>query len=160
MHHMGFRVQHADTRGPFKGGLRFHPHMDEDHASALAALMTWKTAVMDLPFGGAKGGINCDPMHLSASEQQRLTRAFVEGVHDLIGPDVDVPAPDMGTNAKTMARHRTIREKRPIEYQGIFGTTSNSLYLRGLFVDCGGCYDLPSADRPWSWSGISGGDMS
>ena len=74
-----------------------------DEVNALASLMTWKTAVVDLPYGGAKGGIACDPSKLSEGELQRLTRAFVEGIHDIIGPDVDIPAPDMGTNAKTMA---------------------------------------------------------
>ena len=72
VHHMGFRVQHNDMRGPFKGGLRYHPSMDEDHAAALANLMTWKTAVVDIPFGGAKGGIDCDPMQMSRSELDRV----------------------------------------------------------------------------------------
>ncbi len=101
--YIGYRVQHDDARGPMKGGVRFHPQVDPDEVNALASLMTWKTAVVDLPYGGAKGGINCDPRSLSESEQQRLTRVFVEGIHDLIGPDRDVPAPDMGTNARTMA---------------------------------------------------------
>lgn len=97
-----FRVQHDDARGPMKGGIRYHPEVDPDEVNALAALMTWKTAVVDLPFGGAKGGINCDPRQLSARELQRLTRAFTEGIQDVIGPDKDIPAPDMGTNASTM----------------------------------------------------------
>ena len=101
--YIGYRVQHDDARGPMKGGIRYHPDVDPDEVNALASLMTWKTAVANLPYGGAKGGINCDPRKLSLGEQQRLTRAFVEGVHDLIGPDVDIPAPDMGTNARTMA---------------------------------------------------------
>jgi glutamate dehydrogenase (NAD(P)+) len=100
---VGFRVQHDDARGPMKGGIRYHHEVDPDEVNALASLMTWKTAVVDLPYGGAKGGINCDPSKLSVSELQRLTRAFVEGIHDIIGPDVDIPAPDMGTNAMTMA---------------------------------------------------------
>jgi len=102
MHHMGFRVQHADTRGPFKGGLRFHPHMDEDHASALAALMTWKTAVADVPFGGAKGGVNCDPAKLSIQELNAVTRSLVQGLKGVIGPNLDIPAPDVNTNAQVM----------------------------------------------------------
>ena len=101
--HLGYRVQHNQARGPMKGGLRFHPTMDEDHAAALASLMTWKTAVVDVPYGGAKGGINCDPSQLSTSELDRITRRFVEGVKDVIGPMVDIPAPDVNTNAQIMA---------------------------------------------------------
>ncbi len=100
---VGYRVQHDDSRGPMKGGIRYHHDVDPDEVNALASLMTWKTAVVDLPYGGAKGGIACDPSKLSESEQQRLTRGFVEGIHDIIGPDTDIPAPDMGTNARTMA---------------------------------------------------------
>jgi len=97
-----FRVQHDDARGPMKGGIRYHPEVDPDEVNALASLMTWKTAVVDLPFGGAKGGVNCDPRQLSTRELQRLTRAFTEGIQDVIGPEKDIPAPDMGTNAATM----------------------------------------------------------
>ncbi len=100
---IGYRVQHDNARGPFKGGLRFHPHVDQDEARALASLMTWKTAVVDLPFGGGKGGMNCDPSKLSKGELERLTRKFVEKIHDFIGPDKDIPAPDVGTNAQVMA---------------------------------------------------------
>jgi glutamate dehydrogenase (NAD(P)+) len=100
---IGYRVQHDDSRGPMKGGIRYHHEVDPDEVNALASLMTWKTAVVDLPYGGAKGGVNCDPRKLSDNELQRLTRAFVEGIHDIIGPDKDIPAPDMGTNARTMA---------------------------------------------------------
>lgn len=103
LHHVGYRVQHSNARGPMKGGLRYHPHMDENHASALASLMTWKTAVVDVPFGGAKGGINCDPSKLSRSELERITRKFVEKIHEVIGPSLDIPAPDMNTNSQTMA---------------------------------------------------------
>jgi len=99
---MGYRVQHNRVRGPMKGGLRYHPHMDEEHATALANLMTWKTAVVDIPFGGAKGGINCNPADLSERELAEVTRSFVEQVSDVIGPTIDVPAPDMNTNAKIM----------------------------------------------------------
>jgi glutamate dehydrogenase (NAD(P)+) len=100
---VGFRVQHDDSRGPMKGGIRYHHEVDPDEVNALASLMTWKTAVVDLPYGGAKGGINCDPRKLSLNEQQRLTRSFAQGIHDVIGPAKDIPAPDMGTNARTMA---------------------------------------------------------
>ena len=102
LHHLGFRVQHNNTRGPFKGGLRYHPTMDEDHATALANLMTWKTAIVEVPFGGAKGGINCDPSAMSKSELDRVTRAFVEQVKEVIGPTLDIPAPDVNTNAEVM----------------------------------------------------------
>lgn len=99
----GFRVQHDSSRGPMKGGLRYHPEVDYDEVNSLASLMTWKTAVVNIPYGGAKGGISCDPNKLSHQELQRITRAFVDEVHDLIGPQLDIPAPDMGTNAQTMA---------------------------------------------------------
>lgn len=101
--YIGFRVQHDDARGPMKGGIRYHPQVDPDEVNALASLMTWKTAVVNLPYGGAKGGVNCDPRQMSVGEKQRLTRTFVEGIHDLIGPSTDIPAPDMGTDANTMA---------------------------------------------------------
>ena len=100
---IGYRVQHDDARGPFKGGLRYHPHVDQDEARSLASLMTWKTAVVDLPFGGGKGGVNCDPGKLSRGELERMTRKFVQKIHDFIGPDKDIPAPDVGTDAQVMA---------------------------------------------------------
>ncbi|WP_435015900.1 Glu/Leu/Phe/Val family dehydrogenase [Tundrisphaera sp. TA3] len=100
---IGYRVQHDNARGPFKGGLRFHPHVDQDEARALASLMTWKTAVVDLPFGGGKGGMNCDPNLLSRGELERVTRKFVGQIHDFIGPDKDIPAPDVGTDGQVMA---------------------------------------------------------
>lgn len=101
--YIGYRVQHDDARGPMKGGLRYHPEVDADEVLALASLMTWKTAVVNLPYGGAKGGISVSPKDLSVGEQERLTRKFVDQIHDLIGPDKDIPAPDMGTNAQVMA---------------------------------------------------------
>ncbi len=100
---VGYRVQHDNSRGPMKGGIRYHPQVDPDEVNALAALMTWKTAVVDLPYGGAKGGISVDPKWLSPSELQRLTRVFTQKLSDVIGPTTDIPAPDMGTNAATMA---------------------------------------------------------
>jgi glutamate dehydrogenase (NAD(P)+) len=100
---IGYRVQHDNARGPCKGGLRYHPHVDQDEARSLASLMTWKTAVVDLPFGGGKGGMNCDPAKLSRGELERLTRKFVQQIHDFIGPDKDIPAPDVGTDAQVMA---------------------------------------------------------
>ncbi|KAH0895502.1 hypothetical protein HID58_045070 [Brassica napus] len=101
--YVGFRVQHDNARGPMKGGIRYHPEVDPDEVNALAQLMTWKTAVADIPYGGAKGGIGCNPRDLSLSELERLTRVFTQKIHDLIGIHTDVPAPDMGTNAQTMA---------------------------------------------------------
>jgi len=103
MHYTGFRAQHNSARGPCKGGLRFHPTMDEDHATALANLMTWKTAIVDVPFGGAKGGIDCDPTQMSRFELERVTRAFVGRCKEVIGPTIDIPAPDVNTNADVMA---------------------------------------------------------
>ncbi len=100
---IGYRVQHDNARGPFKGGLRYHPHVDQDEARSLASLMTWKTAVVDIPYGGAKGGMNCDPGKLSRGELERVTRRFVQQIHDFIGPHKDIPAPDMGTDAQVMA---------------------------------------------------------
>ncbi|BBN01969.1 glutamate dehydrogenase (NAD(P)+) [Marchantia polymorpha subsp. ruderalis] len=101
--YVGFRVQHDNARGPMKGGIRYHPEVEPDEVNALAQLMTWKTAVANIPYGGAKGGIGCNPRELSITEQERLTRVFTQKIHDLIGPHLDVPAPDMGTNAQTMA---------------------------------------------------------
>ena len=100
---LGYRIQHNRARGPFKGGLRYHPSVDEDEATALATLMTWKTAVVDVPFGGAKGGINCDPAALSVRELSALTRQFVERIKDVIGPMLDIPAPDVNTDGQVMA---------------------------------------------------------
>ena len=100
---VGYRVQHDNSRGPMKGGIRYHHQVDIDEVNALAQLMTWKTAVVDLPYGGAKGGISVDPKTLSQAELQRLTRVFTQKLADVIGPYSDIPAPDMGTNAQTMA---------------------------------------------------------
>jgi glutamate dehydrogenase (NAD(P)+) len=99
----GFRVQHDNSRGPYKGGLRYHPHVDPDEVKSLASLMTWKTAVIDVPYGGAKGGITVDPRTLSPAEVERLTRVFVDKIHDVIGPQQDIPAPDVNTGAQHMA---------------------------------------------------------
>lgn len=98
-----YRVQHSSSRGPFKGGLRFHAGVTVDHFRALASLMTWKTALVDVPFGGAKGGIDCDPRELSRDELESLTKRFTVKMDRLIGPDVDIPAPDMGTGPREMA---------------------------------------------------------
>ncbi len=100
---IGFRIQHDNARGPMKGGLRYHPLVDHDEVLSLASLMTWKTAVVNLPYGGAKGGIQCDPTTMSPRELERLTRKFVDQIHDLIGPSRDIPAPDVNTNPQVMA---------------------------------------------------------
>jgi glutamate dehydrogenase (NAD(P)+) len=136
---IGYRVQHDNARGPFKGGLRYHPHVDEDEARSLASLMTWKTAVVDLPFGGAKGGINCDPGKLSRGELERLTRRLVQQIHDFIGPDKDIPAPDMGTDAQVMAWimneytkyhgfHPACVTGKPVEFHGSAGREAATGY--------------------------------
>jgi glutamate dehydrogenase (NAD(P)+) len=99
----GCRVQHWDVRGPFKGGIRYHPNVTLDDVTALAMWMTWKCAVVDLPYGGAKGGISCNPKAMSQGELERLTRRYVSLIFDYLGPHRDVPAPDVYTNAQTMA---------------------------------------------------------
>ncbi len=99
----GYRVQHNAARGPSKGGLRFSPHTNLDEVRALAMWMTWKCAIVNIPFGGAKGGVICDPKTLSLGELERMTRRYASEIGMLIGPDTDIPAPDMGTNAQTMA---------------------------------------------------------
>ena len=99
----GYRVLHDNTRGPGKGGLRYHPDVDLDEVKALAAWMSWKCALVDVAFGGAKGGIACDPSKLSPGELERLTRRYAAEIFDVIGPNIDIPAPDVGTNAQVMA---------------------------------------------------------
>jgi glutamate dehydrogenase (NAD(P)+) len=129
---IGYRVQHDDSRGPMKGGLRYHHEVDLDEVRALATLMTWKTAVVDLPYGGAKGGIAIDPKKLSLKELERITRKFTDQIHDVIGPHNDIPAPDMGTSNREMAWIRNQWEKyhgfnpavitgKPVEHYGIEG---------------------------------------
>ncbi|MBI4164839.1 MAG: glutamate dehydrogenase, partial [Acidobacteria bacterium] len=100
--YVGYRVQHSGVRGPAKGGIRYHPSTDLNEVRALASAMTWKTALVNIPFGGAKGGINVNPKELSTFELQRLTRGYIRRIHLLLGPYRDVPAPDMNTNAQVM----------------------------------------------------------
>ena len=129
---IGYRVQHNRARGPMKGGLRYHPEVDLDEVRSLASLMTWKTAVVDIPYGGAKGGIAVDAAKLSRRELERITRKFVDEIHDIIGPDTDIPAPDMGTDHAVMAWIMSQYNKfhgfnpgvvtgKPVEYYGIPG---------------------------------------
>jgi len=99
----GYRIQHNGARGPYKGGIRFHPEVDIDEVRALASLMTWKTAVAGVPFGGAKGGVNCPAQDLEQSELQKITRSFMDKIEKVLGPTRDIPAPDVNTNAQTMA---------------------------------------------------------
>ena len=99
----GYRVQHNKGRGPMKGGLRYHPTVDAEHSASLGSLMTWKTALLDIPFGGAKGGINCDPTKMSEKEVEKVTRKFISSIHENIGPYKDIPAPDVNTNGQVMA---------------------------------------------------------
>jgi glutamate dehydrogenase (NAD(P)+) len=132
---IGYRIQHDNSRGPYKGGLRYHPDVDLDEVRSLASLMTWKTAVVDVPFGGAKGGIQVDPQKLSRRELERLTRRFVDQIAELIGPSADIPAPDMNTNASVMAWIFDQYSRRygyapgvvtgkPIELQGSYGRSA------------------------------------
>jgi glutamate dehydrogenase (NAD(P)+) len=99
----GYRVQHNAARGPYKGGVRYHPQVDLDEVRALAQLMSWKTAIVGVPFGGAKGGVNCDPRELSRDELQQITRSFIDKIEKVLGPTRDIPAPDVNTNAQVMA---------------------------------------------------------
>jgi glutamate dehydrogenase (NAD(P)+) len=129
---VGYRVQHNKARGPMKGGLRYHPEVDLDEVRSLASLMTWKTAVVNIPYGGAKGGIAVDARKLSTRELERITREFVDEIHEMIGPDTDIPAPDMGTDHRVMAWIMDQYNKyhgfnpgvvtgKPVEYYGIPG---------------------------------------
>jgi glutamate dehydrogenase (NAD(P)+) len=99
----GYRIQHNGARGPYKGGIRFHPEVDIDEVRALASLMTWKTAVAGVPFGGAKGGVNCPADKLEPGEVQKIARSFMDKVEKVLGPTRDIPAPDVNTNAQVMA---------------------------------------------------------
>ncbi len=99
----GYRVQHNVARGPAKGGIRYHPNVTLDEVKALAAWMTWKTATVNIPYGGGKGGVICDPKRMSKGELERMTRRYASEILPIIGPDRDIPAPDMYTDAQTMA---------------------------------------------------------
>ena len=128
----GYRVQHNGARGPYKGGVRFHAKVDLNEVRALAALMTWKTAVVDIPYGGAKGAVACDPHDLSEAELNRLTRRYTQNISHLLGITRDIPAPDLGTNSQTMAwmmdaygqlhgHSPAIVTGKPVELGGSFG---------------------------------------
>ena len=136
----GYRIQHNDARGPAKGGLRFHPQETVDTVRALAMWMTWKTAVADIPLGGGKGGVVCDPHNLSSDEQERLCRGWVRQVYKNIGPNADIPAPDVMTNAQHMlwmldeyeiltgARYPGVFTGKPVGMGGSLGRTEATGY--------------------------------
>ncbi|MBU1228157.1 MAG: Glu/Leu/Phe/Val dehydrogenase [Actinobacteria bacterium] len=151
----GFRVLHSDTRGPGKGGIRYHPQTDEDEVKALATWMSWKCAVLDVPFGGAKGGVECDPRILSKKEKRAITRRFIAALGDNIGPHTDIPAPDVYTDAQTMAwifdtysmmhpgeNNLAIVTGKPLDLGGIPGradaTARGALMCTEHFLEIGG----------------------
>ncbi len=134
----GYRVQHNAARGPYKGGIRYHPNADLDHTRALAMLMTWKSAVVDIPFGGAKGGVALDPSALSLGELNRLTRRYCDAISHIIGVNRDIPAPDLGTNSQTMAW-----------FMDAYGSTNGHGYTPGIVtgkpIEAGGSYGREAA---------------
>jgi glutamate dehydrogenase (NAD(P)+) len=157
----GFRVLHNTARGPGKGGIRYHPDVTEHEVEALAALMTWKTALVDVPFGGAKGGVVCNPKELSRAELRRITRRFVIELGDAIGPHTDIPAPDVYTNEQTMAwvfdtfdafhrgqNNRAVVTGKPLRLGGSLGrdaaTGRGCLNATERFLEHGLCEGLES----------------
>ncbi|MDX6449386.1 MAG: glutamate dehydrogenase, partial [Gaiellaceae bacterium] len=132
----GYRIQHNGARGPYKGGIRYHPDADIDEVRALASLMTWKTAVVDIPYGGAKGGVQCDPTTMSSGEKQRLTRRFTSAISYILGVNRDVPAPDVNTDSQTMAWMMDA-------YSGRYGYTP--AIVTGKPVELGGSYGRDAA---------------
>jgi glutamate dehydrogenase (NAD(P)+) len=140
----GFRVLHNEVRGPGKGGIRYHPSVTEAEVTALAAFMTWKTAVVDIPYGGGKGGVVCDPKKLSRDELRRITRRFVSELGDNIGPHTDIPAPDVYTNAQTMAWiYDTFDRMHPGE--------NNLAVVTGKPLEIGGSLGRDEATARGSW---------
>ncbi len=163
----GFRVRYNTARGPAKGGIRFYPTETLSTIKALSAWMTWKTAIVDLPFGGSKGGIICDPEKLSKGELERLSRGYIRAVADFIGPLVDVPAPDVNTNPQTMAwmmdeyenkvRHSApnLITGKPVEIGGSLGrndsTAKGGMYVLregGLWKRWTICREIHGGDVP------------
>lgn len=132
----GYRIQHNGARGPYKGGVRFHPSANVDEVRALASLMTWKTAIVDVPFGGAKGGIEVDPRRLSHTEKERMTRVYVGRINHLLGPHRDIPAPDVNTDAQTMAWMMD-------EYSKLYGYTPE--IVTGKPIALGGSFGRDAA---------------
>jgi len=134
----GYRVLHNRVMGPGKGGIRYHPQVDKQEVTALATLMTWKCALLDVPFGGAKGGVACDPKALSQTELRRITRRFITELGDNIGPNTDIPAPDMYTNEQTMS---WIYDTYDILHPG----RNNLPVVTGKPLDLGGSLGRPEA---------------
>jgi len=151
----GYRVLHSDTRGPGKGGIRFHPQTDEDEVKALATWMSWKCAVLNVPFGGAKGGVKCDPRNMSKAEKRKVTRRFIAALGENIGPHTDIPAPDVYTDAQTMAwiydtysmmhpgeNNLAVVTGKPLDIGGIPGradaTARGALMCTEHFLEIGG----------------------
>src|SRR3954451_15264564 len=132
----GFRVQHNGARGPYKGGIRYHPEVDLDEVRALATLMTWKTAIAGIPFGGAKGGVDVDVAACDQAELQRITRSFIDKIDKVLGPTRDIPAPDVNTNAQVMAWMMD-------EYGNLHGHTP--AIVTGKPISLGGSYGRESA---------------
>jgi glutamate dehydrogenase (NAD(P)+) len=141
----GFRVLHSDVRGPGKGGIRYHPNVTEAEVAALAAFMTWKTAVVDIPFGGGKGGVVCDPKSYSRRELRHITRRFVAELGDNIGPYTDIPAPDVYTDAQTMA---WIFDT----YDRMHPGANNLAVVTGKPLDIGGSLGRDEATARGSWN--------
>jgi glutamate dehydrogenase (NAD(P)+) len=159
----GFRVLHNRVRGPGKGGIRYHPHVTEAEVTALAAFMTWKTAVVDIPFGGGKGGVICNPKELSRDELRRITRRFVAELGDSIGPHTDIPAPDVYTDQQTMAwiydtfdlmhpgeNNLAVVTGKPLELGGSVGrdeaTAKGSLYATKQLLKRGAVPGMPDLE--------------
>ena len=159
----GYRVLHSSVRGPGKGGVRFHPDVYEDEVKALATWMSWKCALLDVPFGGAKGGVVCDPRALSDSEKRRLTRRFTAALGDAIGPHTDIPAPDLYTNAQTMAtiydtysmmhpgeNNLPVVTGKPLHMGGSEGrfaaTAQGLLYATSQLIELGGVAGIDSLE--------------
>ena len=150
----GYRVQHSSLRGPCKGGVRFHPDVDEDEVKALAAWMTIKCAVVNIPYGGAKGAVRVDPKELSKKELQRLTRRYTAMILPIIGPEKDIPAPDVNTNAETMGLimdtysmfqgytvHGVVTGK-PVDIGGSLGRLVFHENARGLLVGVAAVFEF------------------
>ena len=152
--YQGYRVQHNGARGPYKGGVRFHPQVDLDEVRALASLMTWKTAIAGIPYGGAKGGVNCPADEMSEAEKQKVARSFMDKIEKVLGPNRDIPAPDVNTNAQTMAWMMDEYGKlhghtpacvtgKPISLEGSYGReAATGRGLVYMFAECAEEFDI------------------
>jgi glutamate dehydrogenase (NAD(P)+) len=162
----GYRVQHNGARGPYKGGIRFHPEVDLDEVRALAELMTWKTAIANIPYGGAKGGVNCDPSKLEPDEVEAVARSFMDKIEKVLGPQRDIPAPDVGTNAQVMAWLMDEYGKlhghtpacvtgKPIALEGSFGReAATGRGVVQVFAEAAGEIDLDPGDATFVMQGF------